>query len=141
MGRFIGLFLAVVAGIGLKAGAEQGRYFAKTRYEPHPLPVFETTKDNLPSPLYDEDESYAACYWKAWEIGFKNFHEPAPQSGFVSHFIDATFIENIFLWDTCFLTMFCNYGHPHVPCIRSLDNFYAKQYNDCENLRRQTPHL
>ena len=39
MGRFIGLFLAVVAGIGLKAGAEQGRYFAKTRYEPHPLPV------------------------------------------------------------------------------------------------------
>lgn len=141
MGRFIGLFLAVVAGIGLKAGAEQGRYFAKKRYEPHPLPVFETTKDKLPSPIFDEDESYVVCYWKAWELAFKNFHEPAPQSGFVSHFIDATFIENIFLWDTCFPTMFCNYAHPYIAGIRSLDNSYAKQYNNCENLRRQTPHL
>ena len=40
MGRFVGLLLAVVAGIGLKAGAEQGRYFAQTRYEPHPPPSF-----------------------------------------------------------------------------------------------------
>ncbi|MBN2270875.1 MAG: hypothetical protein JXN61_09695 [Sedimentisphaerales bacterium] len=141
MVRFIGLLLALVAGIACKADAEQGRYFAKKHYEPHPLPVFETTKDKLPSPVFDEDQSYAACYWKAWEIAFRNFHEPAPQSGFVSQFIDAAFNENIFLWDTCFLTMFCNYAHPHVPGIRSLDNFYARQYEDgeiCREINRTT---
>jgi len=141
MGRFIGLLLAVVAGIALKAEAEQGRYFPKKRYEPQALPVFETTKNKLPSPIFDEDESYVACYWKAWELAFKNFHEPAPNSGLVSQFIDAAFNQNIFLWDTCFLTMFCNYGHPHVPGIRSLDNFYAKQYADgeiCREINRTT---
>ena len=74
-------------------------------------------------------------YWKAWEIGFGNFHEPHPGSGYVSQFIDAAFNQNIFLWDTCFMTMFCNVAHPLVPGIGSLDNFYAKQYEDGEICR------
>ena len=139
--RFLALLLIMMAGLGLNANADQGRYFAKKQYEPHALPVFETAKSKLPSPVFDEDQSYIDCYWKAWELGFKNFHEPSPGSGFVSQFIDAAFNQNIFLWDTCFLTMFCNYGHPHVPGIRSLDNFYARQYDDgeiCREINRIT---
>ena len=80
-------------------------------------------------------------YWKAWELAFRNFHEPAPGSGFVSQFIDAAFNQNIFQWDTCFMTMFCNYAHPLVPGIGSLDNFYAKQHEDgeiCREIGRAT---
>ncbi len=58
-----------------------------------------------------------------------------PGSGFPSPFIDAAFNQNIFLWDTCFMTMFCNVAHPLVPGISSLDNFYAKQYPDGEIAR------
>ena len=112
-----------------------GRYFAKTRYEPAPLPKFETTRDKLPSPTYDENTNWVAMYWKSWELAFRNFHEPAPGSGYVSQFIDAAFNQNIFQWDTCFLTMFCNYAHPLVPGIGSLDNFYRKQYPDGEIAR------
>ncbi len=64
-----------------------------------------------------------------------------PGSGFVSPFIDAAFNQNIFLWDTCFMTMFCNYAHPYVPGICSLDNFYAKQHADgeiCREINRTT---
>jgi len=109
------------------AAPQQGQYFAKKQYEPKPLPKFAEMRSRLPEPIYDENPRYVEMYWKTWELAFRNFYEPAPNSGFVSQFIDAAFNENIFLWDTCFLTMFCNYGHPLVPGIASLDNFYAKQ--------------
>ena len=130
--------------IGFTAGsssAKQGIFFAKKNYNPRPLPVFVTTKDKLPSPIYDEDPNYVRCYWKAWELAFRNFHEPAKESGFVCQFIDAAFNQNIFLWDSCFMTMFCNYAHPYVPGICSLDNFYAKQHDDgeiCREINRTT---
>ena len=140
-----GLFVLLLIGHGplpVAAGDEsQGRYFAKKEYVPQPLPKFAETKDKLPSPIYDENPLYVQMYWKAWELAFRNFYEPQPGSGFVSQFIDAAFNENIFLWDTCFLTMFCNYGHPLVPGIGSLDNFYAKQYEDgeiCREINRTT---
>ncbi|MCY2955099.1 MAG: trehalase family glycosidase [Planctomycetota bacterium] len=108
---------------------------------PKLLPTYAQTKDQLPSPIFDENPLYVQMYWKTWELAFRNFYEPKPGSGFVSQFIDAAFNQNIFLWDTCFLTMFCNYGHSLVPGIGSLDNFYAKQYEDgeiCREIDRTT---
>jgi len=144
MGKFAKgvIIMAVLSGISVNgASTEQGIYFAKKKYVPKPLPVFENTEDKLPAPIYDEDPNYVSCYWKAWELAFKNFHEPNPESGFVSQYIDAAFNQNIFLWDSCFLTMFCNYAHPYVPGIGTLDNFYAKQYEDgeiCREIDRKT---
>jgi glycogen debranching enzyme len=121
---------------GRAAGDEpkpvQGKYFAKKEYQPAPLPKFEETKDKLPSPIFDENPVWIRMYWKSWELAFRNFHEPAANSGYVTQFIDAAFNQNIFQWDTCFMTMFCNYAHPSVPGIGSLDNFYCKQYEDGE---------
>ena len=137
----VALMMFLVASASGIAGAEQGMYFAKKHYEPKPLPTFEATRGKLPAPIFEEDPSYVKCYWKAWELAFRNFHEPAPGSGFVSPFIDAAFNQNIFLWDTCFMTMFCNYAHPYVPGIGSLDNFYARQHEDgeiCREINRTT---
>jgi hypothetical protein len=119
---------------GAKPAAQpaQGRYFAKKAYEPAPLPKFEKMKDKLPSPIFDENPVWIRMYWRSWELAFRNFHDPAANSGYVSQFIDAAFNQNIFQWDTCFLTMFCNVAHPLVPGIGSLDNFYCKQYEDGE---------
>ena len=118
-----------------------GKYFPKKRYEPSPLPEFEATRRQLPSPIYDGRPDWIAMYWKSWQLAFHNFHEPAPGSGFVSQFIDAAFNANIFLWDSCFMTMFCNLAHPLVPGIVTLDNFYAKQHEDgeiCREIVRDT---
>lgn len=113
----------------------RGQYFARKDYVPKPLPKFAEARSKLPSPIFDEDPACVELYWKAWELAFRNFHEPATNSGFVSQFIDAAFNQNIFLWDTCFMTMFCNYGHPYVPGICSLDNFYCRQFADGEICR------
>jgi hypothetical protein len=118
-----------------QAQSEMGRYFAKKAYQPGPLPTFGEMRDRLPEPVYDSRPDWIALYWKAWELAFRNFYEPSPGSGLVSQFIDAAFNKNIFLWDTAFMTMFCNYGHPLVPGIGSLDNFYARQHPDGEICR------
>ena len=112
-----------------------GRFFARRHYSPAPSPKFASTRDQLPAPIYGENTNWVALYWKSWKLAFRNFHEPAPASGFVSQFIDAAFDQNIFQWDTCFLTMFCNTAHPLVPGIGSLDNFYCRQYPDGEIAR------
>jgi hypothetical protein len=122
-------------------GDELGQYFSKKRYIAAPPPQWQETHERLPAPIYDRRPDWIAMYWKSWEIAFRNFHEPAPQSGFVSQFIDAAFNENIFLWDSCFMTMFCNYACPLVPGVATLDNFYAKQHADgeiCREIVRNT---
>lgn len=122
-------------------GEVQGKYFAKKAYVPKPLPAFAATKSLLPSPRFDDQPGYVDMYWKAWELAFRNFHEPAAGTGFVSAFIDAAFNQNIFAWDTCFMTMFTNVAHPLVPGIASLDNFYARQHEDgeiCREIDRAT---
>jgi hypothetical protein len=118
-----------------------GIYFAQKSYEPKPLAKFAKLRSQLPSPIYDDNPVLVRLYWKAWELAFHNFQEPAPQSGFVSQFIDASFNKNIFLWDSCFMTLFCNYAYPLVPGISSLDNFYARQHEDgeiCREIVRDT---
>jgi hypothetical protein len=120
---------------------DRGKYFARKAYVAKPLPQFAETRSKLPSPIFDEDSACVEMYWKSWELAFRNFYEPAPGSGFVSQFIDAAFNQNIFLWDTCFMTMFCNYGYPFVPGIGSLDNFYCRQFEDgeiCREINRTT---
>lgn len=113
----------------------QGIYFARKSYTTRPLPKYDETRGKLPSPIFDEKPVWVKLYWRSWELAFKNFYEPTPENGFVSQYIDAAFNSNIFLWDTCFLTMFCNVAHPLVPGIGSLDNFYAKQHRDGEICR------
>lgn len=110
----------------------RGAFFAKKAYDPHPLPTFAALRDQLPAPVFDEQPDWIPLYWKAWELACRNFHEPAPGSHFVSQFIDAAFNQNTFLWDSCFMSMFCNVAHPLVPGIGSLDNFYARQHDDGE---------
>jgi hypothetical protein len=133
---FLGCPTALLAqSAGNSEGEVLGKYFAKKQYSPTPLPEFATAREQLPSPIYEANPLWIETYWKAWELAFRNFHQPPPGSGFVSNFIDAAFNENIFLWDSCFMTMFCNYGDPLVPGISTLDNFYSKQHEDGEICR------
>lgn len=119
----------------------QGMYFSKKRYEPHPLPKYDETRSLLPNPIFEENPLWIEAYWKAWELAFKNFYEPAKGSGFVSQFLDCAFNANIFFWDTAIQSLFCNVAHPLVPGISALDNFYVKQYSTgeiCREINRTT---
>ena len=134
--------VSVAAAQSSRSAAEvQGRYFSKKAYIPKAQPIFAATRALLPAPRFDDHPGYVDMYWKAWELAFRNFHEPAAGTGFVSAFIDAAFNQNIFAWDTCFMTLFTNTAYPLVPGIASLDNFYARQHEDgeiCREIDRST---
>ncbi|MFC5452806.1 MGH1-like glycoside hydrolase domain-containing protein [Paenibacillus aestuarii] len=114
----------------------RGLFFNKKTYADTSLLTFEEARSLLPEPIFESRQDYIDCYWRTWEIAYRNTHVPTPQSGFVSNFTDAAFSNNIFLWDTAFITMFCNLAHPYIPGIRSLDNFYCKQMDDGEISRQ-----
>jgi hypothetical protein len=105
------------------------------------LLTFAEARGSLPAPIYDENKAYVDCYWEAWEVAFRHFCLPTKRSGFVSAYVDMDFNQNIFLWDTCLMTMFCNCAEGLTPGIAALDNFYAKQHDTgeiCREINRTT---
>lgn len=112
-----------------------GKFFGKKKYIEKKLPTFEKVKDHIPMPIYDEEEGFIKLYYKSWKLAFKNMYQPSPRSGFVSDYFDAAFSDNIFLWDTSFMTMFGRYIHHIFPAIESFDNLYVKQHETGEICR------
>lgn len=110
----------------------RGMYFVKKQYSDTPILSFAEAQGKLPAPFCKNHPEEVDCYWRTWELAYKNVYKPTTESGFVSNFVDAAFNQDIFMWDTAFITMFCNIGHPYIPGIRSLDNFYCKQFDDGE---------
>jgi glycogen debranching enzyme len=98
--------------------------------EQAPLPEFGAAKRLLPAPYWPGRERTVACYWKAWEIAFRNLRQPAPQSPLIANFIDTAFNDCTFMWDSSFMTMFGRYGSRAFNFQRTLDNFYSRQHAD-----------
>lgn len=111
---------------------QRGIYFSKKSYDGEAVYSYEEVEDKLPLPYVESEKLWTDCNRYALKILFKNTHIPKKGSGYVSNFVDAAFNKNIFLWDTVFMTMFCNLMAPYTPGIKSLDNFYAKQFDDGE---------
>lgn len=105
------------------------------------LPVFEEIKHLLPIPVWDNNEDAIRCYFRAWEIAFKNLKKPEPGSGFIANYIDPAFNGNVFMWDSVFMLMFGIYGTRAFNFQRTLDNFYVKQHRDgfiCREINEST---
>jgi len=94
------------------------------------LPEFRPARRLLPSPHWPGRERAVACYWKAWEIAFRNLRQPSPQSPLIANFIDTAFNDCTFMWDSSFMTMFGRYGSRAFNFQRTLDNFYSRQHAD-----------
>ncbi|HEY3783100.1 MAG TPA: trehalase family glycosidase [Fimbriimonadaceae bacterium] len=102
------------------------------------LPEFEASKSLLPDPYVSSDPVAVDAYWKAWELAWRNLRQPAPESGFVSNYIDTAFNDCLFMWDSAFIVQFGRYGDRAFRFQGTLDNLYAKQHQDgyiCREIR------
>ena len=98
--------------------------------EDAPLPTLDAAKDLLPDPFWEGHDATMACYWKVWELAFRNLRRPEPGSGFVANFIDTAFNDCLFMWDSALILLFARYGARAFPFERTLDNLYARQHPD-----------
>ena len=110
---------------------QRGVYFSKTIYDRagKPLPTFDASRAELPSPILEKNPEWVDMYWKCWEIAFKHLRKVRAGSPFISDYIDEAFNDNIFQWDTIFMVMFARYANSIFPAIQSLDNFYSRQHS------------
>ncbi|MDZ8119114.1 MGH1-like glycoside hydrolase domain-containing protein [Pontiella agarivorans] len=80
-------------------------------------------KCSVPVPVFDREPGYVELYWKAWELAHEQIKEQngLPQPRYID---EAFWDDTIWIWDTCFMVMFCKYAPDEFPGVESLNNFY-----------------
>ena len=85
-------------------------------------------KQQLPQPIWDEHPEYNDFYMTAWEMAHDHIKDipGMPQTPYM----DEAFCDTqIWIWDTCFMSLFCKYARAVFPGVESLRNFYEVLYN------------
>lgn len=95
----------------------------------HALPLT-PYRSYLPTPVLDSQPTWIALYWEAWRMAWEKVSFGTSQNGFVAAYMDEGFNEQIYQWDSSFITMFGRYGLRLFPVMPTLDNFYRKQRPD-----------
>jgi hypothetical protein len=106
--------------------------------EKEEIPLFADVRNELPQPHWENHEKAIDCYWKVWELAFRNIRKPTAGNGFITNYIDTAYNDNIFMWDSAFICLFARYGTRVFNFQKTFDNFYAKQHPDgfiCREIR------
>ena len=94
-----------------------------------PRRSFGDWRDALPRPVFDEWPELVDFYYRAWEIAHTHIVNvpglPMPRYMDCGHRSDR-----IWIWDTCFMALYCKYAPQEFPGIESLENFYSLLLDD-----------
>lgn len=107
----------------------RGKYFPAKFYVLESIHEFESVKDFLPAPITD-DEELLELYWFTLRLAFKNAKAPENHEEMVANYQDSAFNQNLFLWDSAFISRFLSPFSEFLPGIKTLDNFYHRQLDD-----------
>jgi glycogen debranching enzyme len=83
----------------------------------------------LPIPVCEEHPEYEAFYKRAWSLAHDHVRDipGMPQTPYM----DEAFCDTqVWIWDTCFMTLFCKYAQEVFPGIETLNNFYTVLHGD-----------
>ncbi len=87
----------------------------------------ENWRDYIPEIVFDEKKEYAEIYNKAWELAFEHIKNVKGMSQ--TPYMDEAFCEtHIWIWDSCFMSLFCKYANNVFPGVETFDNFYKPLY-------------
>ncbi len=86
----------------------------------------------FPEPIFQEKPQFIELYWKAWEYAYDHVYEKlaAPQSPYMDEALNPNII---WIWDTCFMVLYCRYAPRYFPGIESLNNFYMPLHDKFES--------
>lgn len=82
----------------------------------------------LPQPICEEFPQYGEFYKKAWELA--RMHVRAIPGMPQSPYMDEGFCNTqVWIWDSCFMSLFCKYAQEVFPGVETFANFYEVLYN------------
>ena len=81
-------------------------------------------RSRMPEPVFEKEPGFVELYWRAWGLAYAHrLAQPGlPQSPYMD---EAFWDDTIWIWDTCFMTLFCRYAPDQFPGIETLNNFYV----------------
>ena len=85
-------------------------------------------KNYLPKPMCEAHPEYAAFYERAWELVREHVRDipGMPQNPYMDEGLCDT---QIWIWDTCFMSLFCKFASEVFPGVESFQNFYSVLYD------------
>lgn len=78
----------------------------------------------IPVPIYEERPGFSEFYKKAWELAHDHIRyiDGMPQSPYM----DEAFCDTqVWIWDSCFMALFCKFAREAFPGVETLKNFYG----------------
>lgn len=84
-------------------------------------------KEYIPVPVCEDHPEYLELYNKAWELAFDHIKNipGMPQNPYMDEAFCAT---QVWIWDSCFMSLFCKYAREVFPGVETLQNFYQVLY-------------
>lgn len=84
-------------------------------------------REYIPVPICEDRPGYLDFYEKAWDLAFEHIKniQGMPQNPYMDEAFCAT---QIWIWDSCFMSLYCKYAREVFPGIETLNNFYETLY-------------
>ena len=94
------------------------------------VPRTEDFLAKAPRAVWEGHTDVERAFDYAWESVARKIRAPEPGTNFKRNFVYTPFGKSVFVWGSCFITMFGQYNSSAFPFIEQLDNFYAAQRAD-----------
>ena len=101
--------------------------FVKAPREDKPLPNASAWRDLTPKVIWDGHPNEVGAFADSWRMLGVKLHQPEKGTNFKRNFVYTPFSSSVFIWGSCFITMFGKYASNIFTFINQLDNFYAAQ--------------
>ncbi len=82
----------------------------------------------LPRPVCEEHPEYEEFYQKAWDLARTHVRDipGMPQNPYMD---EAMCDTQVWIWDTCFMSLFCKFAQEAFPGVETFKNFYEVLHN------------
>lgn len=94
------------------------------------IPDFAEVRPLLPNPVLPQHSNWIELYWWTWRKTWQHLRLPPAGSRLIAPHVSAASNQNLFMWDTAFVSQFALYARRAFPAMGGLENFYARQHND-----------
>ncbi len=108
-----------------------GRLAPSREYRTVAWPTDDALLAKVPEPvLPPQYADFSRLYRRSWQMALELVRHPSPESGLPNAYVGTakkTFLNEIFMWDSCFTAMAYAYGWRAFPHTATLDDLYSFQ--------------
>jgi hypothetical protein len=108
-----------------------GRLAPSREFRAVSWPTADALLEHVPEPILPAAYAgFMRLYRRSWQMTLELVRSPAPESGLPNDYVGTakkSFLNEMFMWDSCFTAMAYAYGWRSLPFTATLDDLYSYQ--------------